>query len=213
MNGPRPDHDRTSGTHRTGKDNRVPLADGLDYPEAGATRLRPLPAGYHHLHVRVPVGHGRAALETAGAAITRWEMHRASGARVTASTARAEPGTSVEVSLGVGPLRFRAPCRVIWTAYGPDRVGFAYGTLTGHPECGEESFVADLAEDGSVWFTVTAFSRPARWYSRLAGPLVPVLQRMYARRLGATLRRLAAQADTGGTGGPRWSGSRHPTTG
>ncbi|AWI33241.1 DUF1990 family protein [Streptomyces tirandamycinicus] len=186
---------------------------GLNYAETGATRRLPLPGGYHHLHIRMRVGSGRAALETAGAAITGWRMHRASGARVTASTARAEPGTSVEVSLGVGPLRFRAPCRVIWTAYGPHRVGFAYGTLAGHPECGEESFLAELAEDGTVWFTVTAFSRPARWYTRLAGPLVPVAQRMYARRLGAGLRRLVDRADTGGTGGPRWSGSRHPTTG
>ncbi|MFD9970327.1 DUF1990 family protein [Streptomyces sp. NPDC059011] len=189
------------------------LADGPNYAETGATRRTPLPEGYHHLHVRVPVGHGPAALATAGDAITGWAMHRSSGARVTASTARAEPGTSVEISLGVGPLRFRAPCRVIWTADGPDRIGFAYGTLTGHPECGEESFLAEVAEDGSVWLTVTAFSRPARWYTRLAGPLVPVAQRMYARRLGAGLRRLVAEADTGRTGGPRWSGSRHRTTG
>ncbi|MFG2756009.1 DUF1990 family protein [Streptomyces wuyuanensis] len=205
--------DRHDRTDTTGKDRHVTVDDALNYAETGATRLDPLPEGYHHLHVRVPVGRGRAALETAGAAVTGWTMHRASGARVAASTARAEPGASVEVSIGAGPLRFRAPCRVVWTAREPDRIGFAYGTLSGHPERGEESFLAELAADGTVWFTVTAFSRPARWYTRLAGPLVPVLQRWYARRLGTTLRRLVAEADTGGTGGPRWSGSRHPTTG
>ncbi|MFJ1827742.1 DUF1990 family protein, partial [Streptomyces sp. NPDC088178] len=37
------------------------------------------------------------------------------------------------------------------------------------------------------------FSRPAAWYSRLAGPVVPVMQRWYARRLGTTLRRIVAE--------------------
>ncbi|MDV9201868.1 DUF1990 family protein, partial [Streptomyces sp. Wh19] len=52
----------------------------LSYPEVGATRLGPLPTGYHHLHHRAPVGRGRADLEAAGAAVTEWRMHRTSGA-------------------------------------------------------------------------------------------------------------------------------------
>ncbi|UNM12685.1 DUF1990 domain-containing protein [Streptomyces formicae] len=186
---------------------------GLNYTEVGATRLGPLPDGYHHLHHRTRIGRGRAVFEAAGAAVTTWRMHRATGARVRASAAHAEPGAFVEVSLGLGPVRFTAPCRVIWTEHERDRTGFAYGTRTGHPESGEECFVVELRDDGSVWFTVMAFSRPARWYTRLAGPLVPPLQRLYARMLGTTLRRITAGADTGRTGGPRWSGSRHPTTG
>ncbi|MER5743362.1 DUF1990 family protein [Streptomyces sp. NPDC002225] len=166
--------------------------NAFSYPEVGTTRLGPLPDGYHHLHHRTRVGRGRADLETVGAAITGWGMHRGSGARVESSADRAEAGTTLTVSLGIGPLRFHAPCRVVWTAYEPDRIGFAYGTAPGHPESGEESFVAELADDGTVWFTVTAFSRPVAWYARLAGPVVPVLQRWYARRLGATLRRIAA---------------------
>ncbi|MEU1471189.1 DUF1990 domain-containing protein [Streptomyces sp. NPDC005761] len=165
----------------------------LTYPEAGATERGPLPAGYHHLHHRTRVGRGRADFEAAGAAITDFRMHRASGARVRASAARAEPGASVRVSLGVGPFRFTAPCRVVWAEYGPERIGFAYGTLTGHPECGEECFVAELADDGTVLFTVMAFSRPVRWYTRLGGPLVPVAQRWYAHRLGRTLRRIVRE--------------------
>ncbi|GAA2769635.1 DUF1990 family protein [Streptomyces showdoensis] len=167
---------------------------GPNYPEVGATRVRPLPAAYHHLHHSVRVGHGRAAFETAGAAVTTWRMHRASGARVTSEAVRAEPGVTVEVSMGLGPVRFTAPCQVIWTAYTETETGFAYGTLAGHPECGEESFVVDLREDGSVWFTVTAFSRAAAWYARLGGPVVRALQLAYARRLGRTLRTLAGGA-------------------
>ncbi|MFF1464774.1 DUF1990 family protein [Streptomyces sp. NPDC058330] len=161
----------------------------LTYPEAGATRLGPLPEGYHHLHHRAAVGHGRADFETAAAAVTEWRMHRGAGAGVRATAARADTGVGVVVSLGVGPLRVRAHCEVVWAEYGETRTGFAYGTTERHPEQGEESFVVELADDDTVWFTVTAFSRPACWYARLGGPVVPVLQHWYARRLGDTLRR------------------------
>lgn len=165
----------------------------VSYPDRGATRLRPLPAGYHHLEHRVRVGHGRAAFETAGAAVVTFRLHRATGMRIRARHGVVRPGGRVEVGIGFGPLRIDAPCEVIWTAFEPGRVGFAYGTLDGHPECGEESFLVELAEDGSVWFSVTAFSRPAAWYTRLAGPLIPVLQLGYARLLGRTLRALVAR--------------------
>lgn len=166
-------------------------AGGPNYPEVGATRTRPLPAGYHHLHHTVLVGHGREAYATAGDAVTTWRMHRASGARVAAEAVRAAPGATLEVSMGLGPVRFSAPCQVIWTAYTERETGFAYGTLAGHPERGEESFVVELREDGSVWFTVTAFSRAAAWYTRLGGPVARALQLAYARRLGRALRQLA----------------------
>ncbi|MET9802510.1 DUF1990 domain-containing protein [Streptomyces sp. NPDC006368] len=164
----------------------------FSYPEVGATRARPLPRGYHHLHHETRIGQGRETFAAAGAAVTTWRMHRASGARVRAGSVRAETGAGVEIAVGLGALCLRAPCEVVWAVYEERRTGFAYGTRLGHPESGEEAFVVDRREDGSVWFTVTAFSRPARWYTRIAGPVVPVLQRWYARRLGRTLRKIAA---------------------
>ncbi|MEU9123364.1 DUF1990 domain-containing protein [Streptomyces sp. NPDC048506] len=163
----------------------------VNYPEQGGTRRTPLPPGYHHLHEEVPIGRGPEVLAAAGEAITTFRMHRAAGAVIRADAPRAAPGVAVEVSLGIGPLRLRAPCRVVWTVAEEDRIGFAYGTREGHPECGEEAFLAERRPDGSVWFVVTAFSRPAARLTRFGGPLVPVAQRQYARHLGRTLRRLA----------------------
>ncbi|WP_284574515.1 DUF1990 domain-containing protein [Streptomyces sp. 2P-4] len=166
----------------------------LTYPERGATASLPLPDRYHHLRHRIRLGRGRAVFEAAGAALTTFGAHRAAGAAVRCGHGAVRPGSRVAVGLGWGPLRIEAPCEVVWTAYEPARTGFAYGTLAGHPEEGEESFLVLLDRDGSVWFEVTAFSRPARWYTRAAGPLVPLFQRCYARRLGRALRRLAAPA-------------------
>ncbi|MFE9932740.1 DUF1990 family protein [Streptomyces sp. NPDC005533] len=168
--------------------------DTVNYPDKGATARRPLPAGYHHLDHRTRLGHGRAVFEAAGTAVTTFQAHRASGMRVRADAGAVRPGSRVVVGIGFGPLRVDAPCQVIWTAYEPHRIGFAYGTRPGHPECGEESFLVEMDPDGTVWFTVTAFSRPNSWYTRLAGPVVPFLQLRYARWLGHRLRRLATAA-------------------
>ncbi|MFJ6215603.1 DUF1990 family protein [Streptomyces sp. NPDC092296] len=164
---------------------------GFTYPEVGATATEPLPGGYQHLRHRMLLGHGRDVLEAAGAAVLDWRMHRAMGVKMYTPAERAAPGVGVDVALGVGPLRVLAPCRVVSTLTGPDRFGFAYGTLAGHPECGEEAFIVEMGPDKAVWLTVTAFSRPARWFTRAAGPVVPVGQRLYARRCGQVLRRLA----------------------
>jgi len=164
----------------------------LPYPEVGATRAGPLPAGYNHLRHRTCLGD--VPFAAAGEAILTWRMHRATGARIEASAPRAAPGVEVTVGLGVGRLRLAAPCQVVWSVEEGDRIGFGYGTLPGHPELGEESFVVERAGDGRVWFTVTAFSRPALWYTRAAGPVVVLFQHGYARRLGRALKRLCGSA-------------------
>ncbi|MEU5878421.1 DUF1990 domain-containing protein [Spirillospora sp. NPDC047279] len=166
------------------------MSDDFTYPEVGATRTLDLPGGYRHMRVRTLVGEGPEAMRDAADALMEFWMHRALPVRVDASARRAAPGVSVVVGLGVGPLRLEAPCRVVWAEDEDERAGWAYGTLPGHPVEGEESFVVHLDGSGDVWLTVTAFSRPAGRLARSGGPLLPFMQRAYARRCGAVLRRL-----------------------
>ncbi|MGH3714287.1 MAG: DUF1990 family protein [Micromonosporaceae bacterium] len=160
----------------------------LTYPEVGATLRGPLPYGYRVLRYRTPIGTG--CFERAAEAVLTWRLHRVAGVRVTASAERAAPGVTVTCALGAGPLRILAPCEVVWTVEEERRAGFGYGTLPGHPARGEECFEVVQDESGRVEFAVTAFSLPARWQMRAAGPVAPLLQRAYAWRLGRTLRRL-----------------------
>ena len=60
--------------------------------------------------------------------------------------------------------------------------GFFYGTLPGHPECGEERFTVRIDERSVVWAEICAFSRPGRWFTRLAGPLGGRLQARATKR-------------------------------
>lgn len=164
------------------------------YPEVGATHHGTLPDGYHHVRVRERIGLGRAAFEAAAEAVMGWNVHRGSGLRVRATAERAQPGANVTSYLGTGPARLAIPCRVVWTIDAADRVGFGYGTLPGHPETGEESFVVEIDDHDAVWFTVTAFSRPNAWYTRIAGPIARRAQALATRRYVTAARRFATDA-------------------
>ncbi|HEX5740764.1 MAG TPA: DUF1990 domain-containing protein [Pilimelia sp.] len=173
----------------------------LTYPERGATAGE-LPGGYHHLRREVPLGRGDAVFARAADAVLHWRMHRRAGLRVRAAAPVAAPGVDVVLGLGWGPLRVTAPCRVVYVVATPTARGFAYGTLPGHPECGEESFVVHRRGDGRVHLTVTAFSRHAWWAARLAAPLARLAQRYVTRRYGNALQ--AAVRVTGpGSGAPQ----------
>ena len=163
---------------------------GFTYAEVGATLHEPLPAGYRHLHYRTFLG--RDVFDCAAEAILTFRMHRGTGARITSATGRAAPG--VRVTVGLGPVT--VPCEVVWVAGDPDRAGFGYGTLAGHQATGEEAFVVERDADGGVWFSVTAFSRPARPLMRLGGPVAVLAQHLYARVCARALRRVCARSRT-----------------
>jgi len=161
-------------------------AAAVTYAEVGATRAE-LPAGYDHLRRRVRLGDGPVAFAAAVTAVRTWELHRRAGLAVAASSASVEPDVVVALGLRVGLVWVLAPCRVVWVVDQPDRWGFAYGTLPGHPERGEEAFVVERDEEGAVWLALTAFSRPA-WV--LARVLAPVARRGQRRLTDAYLRAL-----------------------
>ena len=161
------------------------------YPEVGATRTGDCPPGYDRLTGRAVVGHGPAGYAAAREGLFGWALQRAAGITVFPERV-VEDGTAL-LRVGVGPLGITAPCRVVWTVDEPARSGYAYGTLPGHPECGEEAFVLDLAADGTVTLTISGFSRPAAWWARLGSP---VTRRVQQRILRAYLCALQPTANT-----------------
>jgi uncharacterized protein (UPF0548 family) len=171
----------------------------FSYDVVGATRYDETPVGYHRLEYRERIGAGDEVFRRAVDALLGWRMQPAAGLPMTATDTPPRTGTNSLGRLGPGlllgesplaRLGIPVPCRVVWTVNEPDRVGFAYGTLEGHPEAGEESFVVTRDLDG-VHFTVRAYSRGASWYARLAGPVTRKAQHYAARRYARALQRLA----------------------
>ena len=162
-------------------------AQSLTYAEVGATAGLP-PAGYFHQHLSSPVGYGPDQLVAAADCLLRWQMHERAGLRPRVSDVEVQEGTVAVLRMGLGPVGLHAPVRVVRVVDEPTRRGFTYGTLPGHPERGEESFVVEMAPDGTVFFRLVAFSQPARWYTVLAGPVARAAQLVATERYPAALR-------------------------
>jgi uncharacterized protein (UPF0548 family) len=92
------------------------------------------------------------------------------------------PGDTAVLVVPLWLFGIHAPCRVIYVIDEPNRKGFAYGTLPGHPECGEEAFVVDRTDDGSVWLTIRSFSRPGGWQWWAVYPALRLAQTIITRR-------------------------------
>ena len=164
----------------------------LAYPEVGVTAERELPVGYRHSRRSWVIGEGRRSFDRATTALLAWQMHRWAGLRVWASSPVAEPDVVVVLGVGVARLQMFAPCHVVYDVQEERLRGFAYGTLPGHPEAGEEAFVVERQPDDAVVFHITAFSRPGTWYTRSAGPLNRLLQDAFTGGYASALHAAAA---------------------
>ncbi|RPA06289.1 DUF1990 domain-containing protein [Gordonia sp. OPL2] len=160
-------------------------AASFTYPEVSGTG-GDLPVGYHHICERVRLGTGVACFEQAREDVLTWQVQLRAGVGVSSSGPRVVDGEVAVVTIGIGRLGLRAPVRVVDVFDDECRAGFSYGTLPGHPECGEERFLVERHGDGTVTFTVTAFSRPHALLARAGGPIGRMAQAFITRRyLGA----------------------------
>ena len=128
------------------------------------------------------VGSGDGDFDLAREALRTWAPQRGIGADIVPAAARLEEGATVLVVLRLGPWRLVAPNRIVAVVDEPRRYAYAYGTLPGHPECGEESFTVEQLEDGSVVATIRVQDRPATLVARATGPAVRLVQAAAIRR-------------------------------
>jgi uncharacterized protein (UPF0548 family) len=175
-----------------GRDDWSVTVQHLD--EAQAARLRAAPLTY------TPVGRAtggaqagftrfersvelaRRDFDAAARDLFAWRLQEGAGLRVWASDVPLRRDTVVLMKLGLGWASLRIPCRVVSVTDEPELRGFAYGTLPGHPEAGEERFLLRHHDDGSISLTISAFSRPASVLSRLGGPVSRRAQRSMTDR-------------------------------
>ena len=165
------------------------------YREVGAS-LGDAPAGYDVDHNRIQVGQGRAAFEAASGALRRWEMFPAPWTEIHPADSPVRPGHVVAMLARCFGLWWLNACRIVYLIDETTpihRFGFAYGTLPGHVECGEERFTIEWDDEDRVWYDVRAFSRPRYWLVRLGYPLARRLQRRFVRESQAAVRHAVAQ--------------------
>ena len=129
----------------------------LTYPAVGATAAVP-PAGYVVDRTRIKLGEGAGAFAAARAALGRWEQFRLGWVEAWPPEAPIQAGQVVAVVARLFGLWWLNACRIVYVVdeQGPvQRFGFAYGTLPGHAESGEERFTVEWHE--------ADLSSPFRW--------------------------------------------------
>lgn len=147
------------------------------YEDIGATLAGKRPDGFHHDRYEAALGAGSRDFQRAVTGLKTWQAHRLPGMRVFPVDKEIRTGATVIVTLGTPLVALAAPCRIVTVIDGQTRWGFAYGTLPGHPEQGEEAFVVSISPDQIVRFEIEAFSRPGDPLVRLSGPVGRGFQR------------------------------------
>lgn len=156
----------------------------FSYGEVGSTRGE-APKGYVVDRYRVKLGEGEEAYERAKGALRSWRQFGLGWVSLHPGGAPVEVGTTVAVLASHVGFWSLNPARIIYVVEeggdAVERFGFAYGTLPGHAERGEECFLIEWShQDDSVFYDVFALSRPDHPLAWLGYPFVRVLQGRFA---------------------------------
>ncbi len=158
----------------------------------GATAKNP-PPGYVVDHTRITLGNGERVFNAAKAALQRWEQFQLGWLEAYSSQTPIQPGEVVAVIAHVAGFWWLNACRIVYVLdeHVPiHRFGFAYGTLPGHLESGEERFLLEWDQnEGSVWYDIFAFSRPNHLLAKIGYPIVRRMQRRFGRESATAMRR------------------------
>lgn len=160
----------------------------LTYDSVGATRDNHAPPGYAHDHNRQLLGYGADAFARAKAAVRAWTMFPAPLAYIEPLPIPIEVGAQAGVVIRALGLWWLNAARIVYVIDEPRRFGFAYGTLPGHVERGEERFLVEWLADDSVWYDLRAFSQPRALLVRAGKPIARRLQRRFGVLSKAAMR-------------------------
>jgi uncharacterized protein (UPF0548 family) len=162
------------------------------YPAVGATAETP-PAGYVVDRTRVRLGEGEPVFRSAVASLRSWQQFQLGWVDAWPRDTPIDRGRVVAVMGRALGWWWLNACRIVYVVdeSGPiTRFGFAYGTLPGHVESGEERFLVEWDRgDGGVWFDILAFSRPSHPLTRLGYPFVRRFQKRFGRDAAASMLR------------------------
>jgi len=168
------------------------------YGAVGATAGTP-PAGYAMDRTRIRLGEGEPVFRSAVGALKRWEQFRLGWVEAWPPDTPIRPSEVVAVMGRAEGVWWLNACRVVYAVdeTGPiSRVGFAYGTLPGHVESGEERFLVEWDRgDDAVWYDILAFSRPNQFSARIGYPVVRRLQKRFGRDSAAAMLRAVSPGD------------------
>ena len=158
------------------------------YPDTGATAVT-APASYVVDHTRIRLGTGEEVFRRAKIGLQGWKQFDLGWLKAFPADTPIRSGEVVAVVACTFGLWSLNAARIVYAVDEPRRFGFAYGTLPGHVERGEERFLVEQTDDDSVWYDILAFSQPRHLLTKIGYPLVRRLQRRFGRESAAAMVR------------------------
>jgi uncharacterized protein (UPF0548 family) len=162
-----------------------------NYPEVGTSIEGSFPSGFRIHHYEIELSASEAVFNRAVAGLQSWQAHRIPRISIYPQSPPVRLGESLILEIGPRAIAMAAPCRIVRVVEDSNKYGFAYGTLPGHPECGEESFVVSRLSTGKVVFEISGFSQPGSSIVRLAGPIARTIQTSATNSYLRALKRFA----------------------
>ena len=153
----------------------------FSYQHVGSTTGGEVPTGFVFDSNRVELGRGEQVFGNACGALKSWKHFDTGWTRIVPGNTPIQTDQTIGLVIRALGIWWWNSARIVYVIDEPKRFAFAYGTLPGHVERGEEQFAIEMGDDGTVSYTIRAFSRPRILAARIANPLARMLQRQFVR--------------------------------
>lgn len=175
-------------------------SESFSYEDVGLSRDDEHPRGFDVARHSVELGTGMQAFDAACEAIRNWKMFPREMATLYWPSIEPVGGSEVVVGFRIGPLWSLNPCRVIYTVDSDSdsvaKYGFAYGTLPGHVEKGEERFqVVWNKVTGIVSYEIFVFSAAQHVLAKVGYPFVLLQQSRFRRLSGLAMQQIVTASE------------------
>ena len=146
--------------------------------------------GYDNDLNSIHIGQGEEVWQKAKTALKNWQQFPPPWTKIYDDQTPLAAGNVVAVLFQLFGIWWINPARIVYTIDEANRFGFAYGTLYGHVESGEECFWIDRDEEENIYYHIKAFSKPAFWGAKLAYPIARRYQRKFVQESMARMELL-----------------------
>jgi uncharacterized protein (UPF0548 family) len=151
--------------------------------------------GFDNDFQKVVIGKGETAFRKAKLAIQKWQMFPSTWTKILPEDTPIQKSEIVAMYAQFLGIWCGNACKIVYVIDEKNRFGFAYGTLPGHIERGEELFLVELLDNGDVEYTIKAFSRPRHILAKIGYPIIRVLQEKFRQDSAKQMENIVNQSN------------------
>ena len=137
--------------------------------------------GFDNDKNQIFLGTGEDVWTAAKQAMAEWAMFPDGWAQIYYQNPIFTEGDIVVMCARVFGVWWLNAARILYVLDDENHFGFSYGTLPNHVESGEELFQVKRTEQGDVYYSISAFSRPRFWAVKLTYPLSRFFQKKFIK--------------------------------